>query len=595
MKELPAGFTIAEPSPEQSLEPSIGSSVLPPGFEISNEVPVERTIPPVEEVEESPKTAPSRDPNEWRNLMADFLTDTTKDLEERKEKLDQIPRVEGLDKLPDFLKTKAVGALGLGQAAGAYFDILGNVLGTGAQAVSLLIPDEIEDPVKEKISQGFNYIVNSEGGKMFRELLDKGMDATKAHREVLMQHPDAGLILDSGLNLAALATPAARFTPIKDVDITDSLGTKIKVASAKKRIDNKRKEALEITLPEETAERSLEMVENTTVGKNILGRQTTNYEPTARELKMAKEAAKAGIKKDELYQESYNKIQKRINFLGDSLISRLNQSDAIIDSEDVTRYIETEALKVRMDNPIIASNAQLERTFEYVIEKAEQVIRAQESTPAGLLKARRELDNLIRNSDVKGLDATGQLNAKRLAARSVRKSMNEFVENATGGDLKVKESLYKQSVLYDALENVKEKAALQEGKFLPRLLQNTVKVLQGKQKINIGVYTLFGITGATAAVSVSSLLPYLAVGGIATAGIVKGYKGFISPKNHQRLGELLKLTNKAINEATKAGATGADMLSQLKADKALLLELLKTPVDPSIQDEDEISELEKSS
>lgn len=571
---LPEGFEI---QPFEGV--SEGLETLPDSFELIDIDSLEALESDKDTVDATKtKTAPSSNPNEWRALMADFLSDSQLDLENRVNKIKGIKDLEDLTNAPTVL---------LGQTSGGVFDITANALGAAAGGISILVPDSIEDPVKQTISDGFNYLVNSTAGKYFIDKLNEVDDATQAFQDTLMAFPDAEVLLDSGINLAAMATPSARFKPMRDIDLTESKGKAIKFAAGRKVIENQRADALDVVLPMETLERSKEMVSDSEV-KGIFN--TVNYKPTDRELDMAKEAQIAGVRSKDIYQTSYLKVDAQIGKLANDLVKRLETSEFKLSPEEIKLELQARASSTLENNPILKSNETLENTFQFVIDRASILIKQYGETPAGMLKARKELDKMIKATDKGGLDPTGQLNAQRLAYRTVRTAMNELVEDATGGKLDVKNSLRRQSLLFEARDNIQDKAAEQAKTAVGRLFQNTSKVLTGKQKLNQAWITLGGVTAGSAATSIAGLLPYFSVGVGAGGVTYLAYKGAMSPKTKAAMGNLLIATNKAINMSKNAGPKGADMLSQLKADKAILLDLMKTPVDPALTEGEEVKD-----
>jgi len=166
------------------------------------------------------------------------------------------------------------------------------------------------------------------------------------------------------------------------------------------------------------------------------------------------------------------------------------------------------------------------------------------------------------------------VNGLNVATKEIRSEMNDIIHRHVG--VNAKNSLRRQSLMFDTIENVAVKAGEMHNHVVGRVVQNVGRVLQAKQML-IATGLLFG---AGAVTSMSGALPYLA-GTAAVTGIgMAGRKMVMSPNVRKGIVNLLALTDKAIKQTANAA-----MRIELKADRAALVAILK---DVSVSETEEV-------
>lgn len=188
-----------------------------------------------------------------------------------------------------------------------------------------------------------------------------------------------------------------------------------------------------------------------------------------------------GISSKNTNLENANLIRNKISELGDNLEQDLVNAETQIGNDrgfftpnEFNK--EMNLVKSRLsENPLIVGDA--EKTATKLIEKFNSLVKQNGYKPSGLLKSRKELDIWVKAQKGDKVFDTATENAFTIALRDVRNTANEFLANKVP-DVGVKDSLLKQSSLYNALDTVAEKASKEGGSKVKRFMTNNPKTTQ---------------------------------------------------------------------------------------------------------------------
>ncbi len=225
-------------------------------------------------------------------------------------------------------------------------------------------------------------------------------------------------------------------------------------------------------------------------------------------------------------------------------------------------------------NPMIVGDA--EKMAVKIINKMDDLVKANKPTAGGLLKARKELDAWVRNQKGSNIFDPAQENALSIALREVRDSANGLIAKKSP-NVAVRESLRKQSNLYRAMDNIGPKAAQEANNAALRLWQNVTRVLPFRGEFNQSMALIFGVGGLGAAAVFAPVFQRIALGSLA---VYATGRALTSSQLKKGDAALLKATDQAIRKTKDAA-----MISQLRADRALVLEVLKEGQQAVDQDE----------
>jgi len=100
----------------------------------------------------------------------------------------------------------------------------------------------------------------------------------------------------------------------------------------------------------------------------------------------------------------------------------------------------------------------LEPVYERVQQKMMEIARSNGGKLSDLFQARKEFDEFVDQS-FPNLYSSDQLTPMRVAIKDIRRAVNEFIEDNLPKEIGMHDSLTTQSRLFEAIENMAEKAA----------------------------------------------------------------------------------------------------------------------------------------
>lgn len=107
---------------------------------------------------------------------------------------------------------------------------------------------------------------------------------------------------------------------------------------------------------------------------------------------------------------------------------------------------------------MIAADQTLNRAYDLVVNKAMDIARSTGGKVSDLLPMRQELDSFI-EKQFPNLYSSETLTPMRQAVKGIRNAITDFTINHLPSDVGMRESYMQQTHLFDAVENMSEKAA----------------------------------------------------------------------------------------------------------------------------------------
>ena len=454
----------------------------------------------------------------------------------------------------------ALQTLGKG-AAGASLDIVGEGIISLGRGISAAVPDAIEDPIKREVVEGWDTLMNTDVGEYATEALTGGIEKWN---EFKAGNPRWAKNIESGVNIAAIVSPVKAKAHAKPTTLGKASNYFEDIAG--KQVKRKRKDFVgDLISPKKTPKvRAAETARTTEKGRGLLRRDVV--ELSAREKDIAAEVSKInGV-------TPKNSIQKNLNAIQEANQKIAKQLDADVGKRRILGLRATTSKKIDdaislmvAENPVITGNAVT--VANKISAKAKKIIESNPGTPKGLLDSRKQLDSWIKKQKGTKVFDPELESALSVAVRDVRNVINDSVEASTGSAA-VKQELKKQSLLFDAIENLAPKAADAHNWAIGRGVQNMAKILPFRsQMVNEGSAILgLGLVGGSALLS-----PYFAGGLAATAITYAGHKAIMSATTKKMLSNTVKAMDKALLSAKQPS-----MVRQLRADRAAIIELMKT-------------------
>jgi hypothetical protein len=518
--------------------------------------------------------------------------------------------IENAREIVSRLSPSDVAKVAIGQTAGAWFDVLGGTimfagkeaLSPVAEGISVLIPDSIEDSVKTKFKEGLEYVLKNDH-------VESGLDAARggveSYTKWKKENPVDAVQLESVVNIATFFTPPAvraksppqypvsRLdsgdidklaeayveTPVKKSTIFKEMAEDFEGAAKAQVNKRRRKKAYSIVMPAKAKEADV-------MGKNTVdevGGVKGLFNPsTLKPQKHQEEAIEyvSTLKINPSKGSVYNKriIDEALELESNVLRGKLSiHSDVAIPQSTTLGRLDNIINKELSTNPDLVG--EVAQKANRVYNQLKLIINNHGTRPVDILSARQSFDDYLKTS-VNFFNANNAAGYDNLV-RSLRNELNEIVAEAVPTDF-VKKSLKKQSSAFTALQGIAPKVVDDVNSKGGALINNIGSVLGGtvrnSRNLTIAV-------GAAAGAGYYGLVPYITgVVGVGALGYALG-RGVISPKTKKGVAMLLNLTDKAI-----ATSKNPEMIKQLRADRALLVEALSLPVQQEENKEPQIEQ-----
>lgn len=456
-----------------------------------------------------------------------------------------------------------------GNVAGSFFDALGEGMKSVATTIGDVLPEDLKKVADKALDATKEAFLANPVGQSGLEAVQEGIDSYKTWKG---ENPRAAENLESAVNVALFLTPAK-------VRAEQAAPTKLsKVAETIKQSSEKKTESFvkDLVMPEQTKKVKEAQTGRTTVSP-ITGKKTV--QPTPREVEMIKEVAKVpGIKKPGIrrtFQEAINKTDDHLKNVTAAFERDIAKTGSIASQKDITNRVANAIQNAQETGLFIVGEGKIigER-----LKRASNEIIAKHSkdgkiTGSGILQARREIDQLIRDQKPNTWNANVADTAATQLAKTTRNELNDILEqqiSLANPGFKVKEGLNRQSVLIEAMDNMRPKAAVEANDLLGRAWQNVAKATRVRSEIvNVGAV----LAGTTALGMLTQYSAALSAGIAAGAvGMLAG-KAVMSRTSRNAVASMVKSMDEAINTASRVGNKA--MVQELRADRAAVIELLQ--------------------
>lgn len=463
----------------------------------------------------------------------------------------------------DILKATATGeqsfASGVLQMGGkvglgSVFDVAGEGLVSAGRGLSKITPDIIEDPIREAAGKFGRKLMRTPPGQG----LTAGLEAFEQYAE---ENPVEGRNIEAATNVALALAPvkgAPRPT-------TQSGAGQALIRSGQRSATKNRNQFIDdLVTPKQTVKARQEQVARTTE-EGLLRQKVTNLSPkqaaSAEEIRNV-----AGVSPSKTVQGNYIAIGNEVSRQAKSLerqLAALGEKGNYA-WEDLAVISQNTMAKLK-ENPALVGDAA--KSAERVIEKAFRLAAAEEKTLAGLLRVRRDLDAWVLKHKPKAFEDNVASNAMTSAAREVRAEINSFIAQRAKG-VKFSRSLEAQSNMLRAMDDIAVKAADEPRSIVARAIDKAIKVIPVRNELVAALGLTFGMGGLGAA---SFFLPAIQKGAIAAGTLYGLGKVTMSPNTRKLLGEVITIMDKSAQKITDPA-----VLQQMRADKAALLEIIRT-------------------
>jgi hypothetical protein len=513
--------------------------------------------------------------SEGAELIPDYVNGIAESMVKRKKALaDTVKSYESGDS--GIVKANfATAATGIG----AGVDVLAETGTLALKGLSIIIPDEIEEPVKDAMKTAFKFMGETAVGQEGLKALQKGVGHWKRFEN---KYPEYAKIIGGGVNLGLLFTPLGKKKTDLEPRTTNTYAGTYVVGSleeaAEKQIATTARNRVDALLqPEKTTDRIQNIKNINIAGKDlgdkrgILGLQRIQEN----EFELFRNNLVAnigGVKGKDTIVNTANAVRTHNQKKAQKLMDDLENTNITWNFPQGT---QTELAK-RVDDILgdinyIKGDAAMENIKKNTLESAYKIINNMENSPAGLLRARQAFDKLINKQLADNLFDPKVMNPTNDVANAVRKSINDLIESRVSGtNVQVKQSLKEQHALWNA-QNILDIKAVKEGNNrISQIFQNLSPIVDGQLALNRTI-AVFGGMSAFSAVQFLAL-PIAGVGVAYGVGLALT-SGTLSLSGKRALGSILSNIDKGLRITSNE-----NMLRQLKLDRAYIADLMKQPL-----------------
>jgi len=239
----------------------------------------------------------------------------------------------------------------------------------------------------------------------------------------------------------------------------------------------KEKKLTKLVMPElSKAEKATAVASGKATEKGIL--RSTEILPTNRERDMVN-AVRDVVDTDDSIVNNVNRLREANRAEADALKQSVSQSKAIYNPNELKK-----ALRSVEKPPMLIADAKQASLYKQAEDKFLQFAKEEGGTPSGLLEARKKFDNWIEDNIPKIWEEQGMRPLHR-ALRDMRTSANNFLAERLP-DVAFKDSLKKQSLIYEAIDNMSDKAAKDIG---TNVVQRITKKYPNAKKVGAALGT----------------------------------------------------------------------------------------------------------
>ena len=447
-----------------------------------------------------------------------------------------------------------------GSMAGLGWDLFGDVYTLSADGYSLVIPDDMEEAVKNQYREAVKAFVEHPLGKEAQKALQAGQEQWIEFKK---NNPEMALVVESAFNVGGWFRRGPDAKPL-NVDPEAGYVPNVSFFDPKNRTVSKlttlEKGIWKVISPPKSAEK---INQQTTEPRGPLRRQETILDvEERRRIDTVKRLARVDPSRtDRTNAKSITGAVEKLDAKLKKLLER--RTDPVLHSDLQSGLVPKVSTWIQQ-NPGLGQK-RLAEEAKRATAQLNTILSSHPQTASGMLAARRELDRWIKKN--LGADTLRRQEGNKGAmARSelyamIRREMNDMLD--TGDSDAASRLLRDESDLLAALDAINSRIP-QGDTVLARVRDNL-----GALDIQMPTTPLGQAATASAAMN-SKMLPFFAVLITTYTGLGLTKRAF-SKVYYQKE---LRLILESLNEGIKT-ATNPEMVKQLRADRAAIIEVYK--------------------
>lgn len=375
----------------------------------------------------------------------------------------------------------------VGQGAGFVGDI-------GMDALKAVTPE----PIKQVASGAVQAVASTGSAQHIESLVSTWAKA----------HPEAAKNLESIVNIAGLI-PVAKGVGVAE-DAAKTVATKA-AGAVKEGVDgaisaitpgvndvaNLDKHVRTLVTPIQTTGKNGVLTSNIKAGRVEEGGVLKNrvITPSAKQIAIENEVKTVpGIKPGQTHLEANNLVHDEIGQTANNLRSQLKNRDVqlVVTRSDWDNFAKSVKSEISQ-NPLLVGDA--EATAQKIFNKFQSLLpKGKDITAEHVLDARQSLDTWLKSAKGGTVFDPKTENALSVSLRAVRQGANDLLISKAP-DVEVEKLLKRQTLLYNAIDNIAPKAAKEAQNGVSRFMQNHPR-LEKVLKYGAGAVVGGGVAGA---------------------------------------------------------------------------------------------------
>ena len=506
-------------------------------------------------------------------------------------KMDTNTGIEWLDSLAGDAQFKIQG-IGKG-VAGPVLDTAGVLAGAAIDGISFMIPDAVEDPIKQQLAYAWEWTMNTEGGQEAKEALNKGTEAYSKWKE---ENPQLAKTFESVVNVGLVLAPVKGAKgkpknifagPVEGPQLNPKQNTLQRIASSSVKAGatqakNERFEDIRALLAPAITKENI--TQRTPDGESALIPATTfrdaTLKPSSSEIPVIEHIASLkNINPKKGATDAIVKVNNLNNKLDGEIAKILSRKDIAgkrVNIASLNGRVNY-ALNQAIQTPAMQSIKELDNMVKGYKRLLDGYIKKNGNSPAGIHQSRIDFDNYMK-SEVGGqaFDVTNP-GVRTAIVKAVRDQLNRSVDELVPLN-SVSKRRSVQNLNYRALDKLAPKGFKEIDKAITQTSQNILKTTRNARTL-AGVTTTLGAGYLGYQTLGKDMLTALALaGGVTIAGIGSRHliKGAMSAKAKNNFGRFISQIDRAL-----AKTKNPDMRLSLRRNKAYIVSLMNMPTDNS--------------
>ena len=499
--------------------------------------------------------------------------------------------IEWLDSLAGDAQFKIQG-IGKG-VAGPVLDTAGVLAGAAIDGISFMIPDSVEDPIKQQLAYAWEWTMNTEGGQEAKEALNKGTEAYSKWKE---ENPQLAKTFESVVNVGLVLAPVKGAKgkprtvfagPVEGPQLNPKQNTLQKIASSSVKAGatqakNERFEDIRALLAPAITKENI--TQRTPDGESALVPATkfkdATLKPSSTDIPVIEHIASLkNINPKKGATDAIVKVQALQSKLDGEIAKILSRKDIAGKKVNIASLNGrvNYALNQAIQTPAMQSIKELDNMVKGYKRLLDGYIKKNGNSPAGIHQSRIDFDNYIKSE--KGgaaFDATNP-GVRSSIVKAVRDQLNRSVDELVPLN-SVSKRRSTQNLNYRALDMLAPKGAKELEKAISHTSQNIFKLARNSRTVQGITATLVAGGGYLSYQNLSrDVLAALAIGGAVTftgVGARYLYKGAMSSTAKNNFGKFISQIDRGI-----ARTKNPDMRLSLKRNKAYIVSLMNMPTD----------------